>query len=76
MVLGHYQRGGSPSVFDRLLAARFGVGAVEALLAGEGGRMLGLNCGQLLGTDLEQVLAAGRRPIDATILRLGQVLGY
>ena len=75
MVLGHYQRGGSPSVFDRLLAARFGVAAVEALMAGERGRMLGLNCGRLQGTDLEQVLAAGRRPIDETILRLGQVLG-
>jgi 6-phosphofructokinase 1 len=34
MVLGHYQRGGSPTVFDRLLGARFGVAAVESLLAG------------------------------------------
>ncbi len=76
MVLGHYQRGGSPTVFDRLLAARFGVAAVEALLAGEGGRMLGLTSNKLQTTDLEVVIEAGRRPIDASILRLAAVLGY
>jgi 6-phosphofructokinase 1 len=75
MVLGHYQRGGSPSVFDRLLAARLGVAAVEALLAGEHGRMLGFICGRVQATELEDVLGAGRRPLDETILRLGAVLG-
>ena len=75
MVLGHYQRGGSPSSFDRLLAARFGVTAVEALLQGTSGKMLGLGCGAILQTDLEKVITGGRRKIDATILKLAATLG-
>jgi 6-phosphofructokinase 1 len=75
MVLGHYQRGGSPSTFDRILAARFGVGAVEALLRGEAGKMIGLACGQMILTDLEQTLAGGRKPIDPGLLKLARTLG-
>jgi 6-phosphofructokinase 1 len=75
MVLGHYQRGGSPSSFDRLLAARFGVTAVESLLQGASGRMLGLGCGAIIQPDLEKVIAGGRRKIDATLLKLAATLG-
>ncbi len=75
MVLGHYQRGGSPSTFDRLLGARFGAGTVEALLKGEAGKMVGLCCGRLEFTDLDKVLASGRRPIDQVLLKLATVLG-
>ncbi len=75
MVLGHYQRGGSPSSFDRLLAARFGVTAVEALLEGTAGKMLGLACGSIIQTDLEKVIKEGRRQIDATLLKLAATLG-
>lgn len=75
MVLGHYQRGGSPSSFDRLLAARFGVTAVEALIVGESGKMLGLACGAIIQTDLEKVTQAGRRKIDETLLKLAATLG-
>lgn len=75
MVLGHYQRGGSPSSFDRLLAARFGVTAVEALLRGESGKMLGLSCGSIVQTDLEKVTQAGPRKIDDTLLKLAATLG-
>lgn len=49
-VLGHIQRGGKPSAFDRFLATRFGVKAVEFLLAGQAGVMTGLN-----GRDIEPV---------------------
>lgn len=42
VVLGHTQRGGTPTVFDRLLGTRLGAGAVEALLAGETGVVAGL----------------------------------
>ena len=75
MVLGHYQRGGSPSSFDRLLAARFGVTAIETLLQGTSGKMLGLGCGAIIQTDLEKVFAGGRRQIDATLLKLAATLG-
>lgn len=76
MILGHYQRGGSPSTFDRVLAARFGVGAVEALINGESGKMVGLICSKLELTDLEQVIAVGRRPIDQILLKLNTVLEF
>jgi len=75
MVLGHYQRGGSPSTFDRLLAARFGVAAVEALLRGESAKMVGTLCGQLVLTDLEQTIATGRKPLDPVLLKLARTLG-
>src|SRR5512145_11913 len=75
MVLGHYQRGGSPSTFDRILAARFGVAAVEALLAGESGKMVGLCCGELVFTDLRQTVEAGRKPLDPGLLKLARTLG-
>ena len=75
MVLGHYQRGGSPSTFDRILAARFGVSAVEALLQGERGKMVGLSCGQMVLTDLEKTVNAGRKPLDPGLLRLARTLG-
>ncbi|MDH3999566.1 MAG: 6-phosphofructokinase [Desulfuromonadales bacterium] len=75
MVLGHYQRGGSPSTFDRLLAARFGVCAVESLLKGEHGKMLGLLCGSITLTDLDTTINSGRRAIDQTLLKLAATLG-
>ena len=75
MVLGHYQRGGSPSTFDRLLAARFGVTAVEALIHGDSGIMLGLSCGSIIKTKLDKVIHGGRRKIDETLLELATTLG-
>ena len=75
MVLGHYQRGGPPSTFDRILAARFGVVSVEALLDGERGKMVGLGCGLMIFTALEETINAGRKPLDPGLLRLAQTLG-
>lgn len=75
MVLGHYQRGGAPTTFDRLLGTRFGMAAVEALKAGESGKMLGLCCSQLELTAIEKVVSSGRRPIDETMIRLARTLG-
>ncbi len=70
IVLGHYQRGGSPTVFDRLLAARFGQAAVENLLAGEKGKMLGLKNSKMQLTPLADVINSGIRPIDELLPRL------
>jgi 6-phosphofructokinase 1 len=47
-VLGHIQRGGTPTAFDRVLATRMGVHAVEALLQGETGKMVGVQSNQLV----------------------------
>jgi ATP-dependent phosphofructokinase / diphosphate-dependent phosphofructokinase len=55
-VLGHVQRGGSPSPFDRILCTRFGVGAVELVARGEFGRMLNLKDGRVQSVPLEQAV--------------------
>jgi 6-phosphofructokinase 1 len=59
-ILGHIQRGGPPSAFDRLLASRFGVAAVERLLAGEKGVMVGLQGREIETTPLEEVCSKKR----------------
>ncbi len=48
---------------------------MEALLKGESGQMVGLSCAGLQFTDLQKVLAGGRRPIDGLLLQLGKTLG-
>jgi len=73
-VLGHYQRGGSPSVFDRLIGARFGQAAIEALLNGKGGQMVGLDGTKITLTSLEKVTTAGIRPINPMLLDLASEL--
>lgn len=59
-ILGHVQRGGRPTAFDRLLAARFGVAAVEALLRGESGKMVGLTGREVGFLSLEEVTTKDR----------------
>jgi len=56
-VLGHVQRGGSPTAYDRLLATRLGAKAVRALLDDQGGMMVGMLQGRLGLTPLEQAVA-------------------
>ncbi len=60
-ILGHVQRGGRPTAFDRLLAARFGVNAVERLQAGEQGVMVGLQGREIEATPLAEVCGQRRR---------------
>lgn len=59
-ILGHVQRGGSPSAFDRLLATRMGVKAVEMLLDGQSGVMVGLDGRDLVPRDLAEVTSRTR----------------
>ncbi|HEY3412619.1 MAG TPA: 6-phosphofructokinase [Armatimonadota bacterium] len=56
-ILGHVQRGGSPSAFDRILATRLGVAAVKALAAGESSVMVGIRSGVVGTTPLVESLA-------------------
>lgn len=74
IVLGHYQRGGSPTVFDRLLGARFGQAAVEGLIKDNGGKMLGLQGSSLVLTELDKVTTAGIRPINPMFPKLANQL--
>ena len=59
-ILGHIQRGGSPSAFDRLLAARLGVKAVEALIEGQSDVMVGLRGMGLATIPLGEVTSHSR----------------
>jgi 6-phosphofructokinase 1 len=72
-VLGHIQRGGSPTAFERLLATRLGAAAVLRLLDGERGKMVGLIGNQVVTTDLEQVLST-RKGVDLKFYELHQWL--
>jgi 6-phosphofructokinase 1 len=55
-VLGHTQRGGSPSPFDRVLSTRLGVAAVNLIARGEFGRMVCWRCGKVESTSIEQAV--------------------
>ncbi|MDL4840665.1 6-phosphofructokinase [Aquibacillus rhizosphaerae] len=57
-VLGHIQRGGSPSGFDRVLASRLGAKAVDLLLAGKAGRVVGIQKNELVDHDIIEILKA------------------
>lgn len=72
-VLGHLQRGGAPSVFDRTLATRLGSGAVKGLLEGRTGVMAGLAGREIGYTDLDIVLS-NKRDLDATMLQIAEEL--
>lgn len=72
-ILGHVQRGGSPSAWDRLIAARFGVTAVELLAKGEHGKMVGLNATNVTGTPLAEVSTRKRAP-DLEYYRMARML--
>ncbi|MDL1914151.1 MAG: 6-phosphofructokinase [Bergeyella sp.] len=72
-VLGHIQRGGSPSCADRVLASRLGFGAVEGLLRGENKVMAGLRSGKLVFTPIAEAIKK-RHEIDEELLKISEVL--
>jgi 6-phosphofructokinase 1 len=72
-VLGHVQRGGSPSAWDRLIAARFGVSAVERLARGESGVMVGLAAREVAAVPMEEAGSRQRAP-DLEYYRMARML--
>lgn len=72
-VLGHMQRGGAPSCFDRVLASRLSVKAVETLLEGGSNYMVGLINDQVALTPLEQAVK-GHSPVDQELLRVSDII--
>jgi ATP-dependent phosphofructokinase / diphosphate-dependent phosphofructokinase len=59
-VLGHVQRGGSPTAYDRILATRFGAAALQSASAGEFGRMVSLQRNQVVTVDLKDAIGKQR----------------
>ena len=72
-VLGHMQRGGSPSCFDRVLASRLGAKAVESILEGKSNFMVGILKDEVTLTPLEQAIK-GHYPIDTELLRVSDIM--
>ena len=76
LVLGHLQRGGSPTTYDRLLALRFGTAAVRAIGDGVFGVMVGLNGPDITRVPLAEVAGQPRNvPLDSDTIRTARDLG-
>lgn len=73
-VLGHMQRGGSPSCFDRVLASRLGVKAVELLLDGKSNLMVGIKSNKIETTELSKAIK-GTHHIDKELIRVSDIMG-
>src|SRR5690554_7811392 len=72
-VLGHMQRGGSPSCFDRVLASRMGVKAVESLLEGKSNYMVGILNNKMELTSLDKAVK-GKTEINLELLRVSDIM--
>lgn len=72
-VLGHIQRGGAPSCYDRVLASRFGVGAVEALLEGGNREMVGVKCGEIVRIPFAELLKKETKK-DLELIRIADII--
>jgi 6-phosphofructokinase 1 len=72
-ILGHVQRGGAPTFFDRMLATRLGAAAVGRLLGGEHGVLVGLVKSEIAATPLD-VVVASKKALDTALLNLARVL--
>jgi 6-phosphofructokinase 1 len=73
-ILGHLQRGGSPSSFDRILGSRLGFAAVNALIAGESQKMVGLMANYIKLTSLEEALNGHEFKLEEDLLQMVEVL--
>ena len=72
-VLGHMQRGGSPSCFDRVLGTKMGVRAVESLIDGDSGKMIGIDNGKIVSTSLKKAIK-GETKIDHELIRVSRIM--
>ena len=72
-VLGHIQRGGTPSCFDRVLGTQLGVKAVESLIENKHGLMVGIDNGKIVFTPLDKALK-GITKINKELLRMSKIM--
>jgi 6-phosphofructokinase 1 len=76
LVLGHLQRGGSPTTYDRLLGLRFGTAAVQAIADGDFGTMVALRGTGIVRVPLAEAVGRQRRiPLDSDIITTARSLG-
>jgi len=72
-ILGHIQRGGTPTAFDRILAARLGAKAVDLLMNGETGKAVGIKKEEIVGYDLQEIFK-NEKQINLEVLELANIL--
>ncbi|MGN5954479.1 6-phosphofructokinase [Sphingobacterium lactis] len=73
-ILGHLQRGGSPSSFDRVLATRMGYFAVNELLKGNRSATVGIRGSKIISTTLEEALRGKEFKLDEELVTISQVM--
>lgn len=73
-ILGHLQRGGSPTYFDRVLASKMGVAAVEGLLKGKRDAMVGIKGNAIVYNDFKSIIDVQNNEIDSESLRIAKIL--
>lgn len=72
-ILGHLQRGGTPTAYDRILASRLGAKAVDLLISGETCKMVGIVSGEVVSVDLESVIGK-KKDVDLEMYHLAAIL--
>jgi 6-phosphofructokinase 1 len=72
-ILGHIQRGGSPTAMDRILGSRLGLAALEGLLSGKKNMMAGVVNNRVVFTDFKECINTSK-PLDQELLRMVRIL--
>ncbi len=72
VVLGHLQRGGSPTAFDRILSTRFGIGAIDLVSKKKFGQMVAIKGNDIVSVPLKDVIGK-RKTVDLEIYKIAQV---
>jgi 6-phosphofructokinase 1 len=72
-ILGHLQRGGSPTYFDRVLASKMGIAAVEGLLAGKNDVMVGIQNNTIVYNEFNTIMSQHHK-IDPELIRIAKIL--
>ncbi len=72
VVLGHIQRGGSPTAFDRVLATRYGIAAIDLVHRGQFGHMVALQGNEIVSISLKEVMGK-RKTVDLRLYEIAKV---
>jgi 6-phosphofructokinase 1 len=76
VVLGHLQRGGAPTSYDRMLATRFGARAMELIMEGKFGHMVAYHPPDIVAVPLEKIVGRTRNvPLDSDVIRTARAMG-
>lgn len=75
-ILGHVQRGGSPTCTDRMLASRMGYNAVEALLDGQSKIMIGIQNDKIVYVPLKEAISNKNQGVDKNLVKMARILSY